>query len=309
MLVLPENIIKKLLDGILTKVKSNYTGEAVKADSILYQLFYGNKIGKYDYYVQSVKLFVDRGINDPRKIHTRVMFDPDRVHLPTIHIVLPSKLPSDGDAIGIDSGYQDNFITSDNRVIEVLTRTFRAQYNLVITSDNPTEVMLIYYLIEALLVSIFDSFELNGLMNPQLSAQDLQLNSELIPKGIFVRSIGLSVSNEVNVPKFITVDTIKNLIFNNEEVKYYVETITVTSETGFYIIDVDDGTLQMLVAVLPPYADDITVTWSSSDEEKATIDVNGLVTAISDGVIQIRATANDGTEVYGEKTVTISNQT
>ena len=41
----------------------------------------------------------------------------------------------------------------------------------------------------------------------------------------------------------------------------------------------------------------------------ATVSSNGLVTAVSNGTVSIRATANDGSGIYGEILITITNQT
>jgi uncharacterized protein YjdB len=51
---------------------------------------------------------------------------------------------------------------------------------------------------------------------------------------------------------------------------------------------------------LPADADDKTYTWTSDNEGIATVDENGVVTAVSLGAASIRATANDGSGVYGE---------
>ena len=55
------------------------------------------------------------------------------------------------------------------------------------------------------------------------------------------------------------------------------------------------GATQLLIAtVLPENADNQSVTWSSSDVLTATVDLNGLVTAISQGTTTITVTTNDG---------------
>ena len=58
------------------------------------------------------------------------------------------------------------------------------------------------------------------------------------------------------------------------------------------------GSTQTLTAtVLPANASDKTVTWSSSDESIATVNANGLVTAVSQGFTTITATTNDGSNL------------
>jgi uncharacterized protein YjdB len=74
-------------------------------------------------------------------------------------------------------------------------------------------------------------------------------------------------------------------------------------------IETDDGTLQMVATILPTNATEQTVTWSlSNGGGHAVISPTGLVTAKSNGKVTVRAAANDGSGLYGEREVVISNQ-
>ena len=84
--------------------------------------------------------------------------------------------------------------------------------------------------------------------------------------------------------------------------------VTVTGTEGRTAITTDDGTLQMTATVSPDTATNKNVTWSVSDVSIATISTAGILTAISNGTVTVKATAVDGSGVYGEKTITISNQ-
>ena len=53
-------------------------------------------------------------------------------------------------------------------------------------------------------------------------------------------------------------------------------------------------TLQLTVTVKPSYADNKTITWTSSDEKVATVDKDGKVTAVANGTATITATSADG---------------
>lgn len=89
-----------------------------------------------------------------------------------------------------------------------------------------------------------------------------------------------------------------------------VTSITVTGTGGVNTITIDEGTLQLIAEVLPTDATNKTVTWSiTNGTGQAIISSSGLVTAIANGSVIARATANDGSGVYGELTLTISNQT
>jgi len=71
----------------------------------------------------------------------------------------------------------------------------------------------------------------------------------------------------------------------------------------------EGGTLQLYTNVEPDNASDTTKTWSViNGTGSATIAQTGIVTAVSDGTVTIRATANDASGVYDDYQITISNQ-
>jgi hypothetical protein len=89
-----------------------------------------------------------------------------------------------------------------------------------------------------------------------------------------------------------------------------VTKITVSGAAGATAITTDNGTLQLSAAVLPANASNKTVTWSIADGTgKASINASGLVTAIENGTVTARATANDASGVYGTLSIDISGQT
>jgi len=69
----------------------------------------------------------------------------------------------------------------------------------------------------------------------------------------------------------------------------------------------EGATLQLTATVLPEDATDKTVTWTSSDEAVATVDVNGLVTAVAPGETSITATTNDGSDLSASCVVTVTS--
>ena len=85
--------------------------------------------------------------------------------------------------------------------------------------------------------------------------------------------------------------------------------ITVTGADGATEITTDNGTLQLTADVTPTDATNKTVTWSVQNSTgQASVDASGLVTAITNGTVTAKATANDGSGIYGTLTITISNQ-
>ena len=67
------------------------------------------------------------------------------------------------------------------------------------------------------------------------------------------------------------------------------------------------GTFQMTASVYPDSANDKRITWSSSDPTIASVDENGLVTALKKGTATITAAAMDGSGVKSTCKVTVSN--
>ena len=89
------------------------------------------------------------------------------------------------------------------------------------------------------------------------------------------------------------------------------QTIPITSinVTGGTSISTDGGTLQLYATVLPSNATDKSVLWSvSSISGQATVDGSGLVRAVSNGTVAVKATATDDSGVSGTLTITIANQ-
>ena len=70
-----------------------------------------------------------------------------------------------------------------------------------------------------------------------------------------------------------------------------VASITITPETAAIV---GGQKVALSSEILPANADDLTITWSSSDDGVATVDTNGLVTGVASGTAVITATTTDG---------------
>jgi hypothetical protein len=86
--------------------------------------------------------------------------------------------------------------------------------------------------------------------------------------------------------------------------------IAVNGQGGASTITTNDGTLQMTATITPANATNQAVTWSvTNGPGSATISATGLLTAQNNGTVTVKATAQDGSNVSGTKTITISGQT
>ena len=88
-----------------------------------------------------------------------------------------------------------------------------------------------------------------------------------------------------------------------------VSSITVTGAGNATAITINGGTLQMFAAVLPANATNQAVTWSVvNGTGQATISSGGLLTAVANGTVTVKATAQDTSGVFGSLGITISGQ-
>ena len=80
--------------------------------------------------------------------------------------------------------------------------------------------------------------------------------------------------------------------------------LAISAPRNYIDVDGEDKTLQLTARVLPEDAAQ-SVTWSTSNKRIATVDANGVVTALKAGTVTITATATDGTGVRAKFTVKV----
>lgn len=199
MIMIPEIVIANLVETVLKVIECDFNDHVEEKDTLLYYILGDNQYKKFNFFEQAKDIFL-RDNDHPRKIEVRMLFDAQRASLPTIHITMPQE-SNDADGIGVDEGYEDNVLNTNKTTFhKTYTRAFGVQYNIIITSDNSSEVLLIYHLLKAMLISIIDHVELSGIRNPKLSGQDLQMNSDIVPVNVFVRGVGINFMYEESIP-------------------------------------------------------------------------------------------------------------
>jgi len=222
MILLPEIKIKALLDAYLGLIYNDYINTSNKTKTFIYKLFNGNKVDNYDFYLQAVKI-LSRSKDDPRKLEVRTFFDRSRASIPTIHINLPAESPI-GDGIGFDPNYeQPEFNDTDSTFQETVTRTFATKYNIIVTSDNQFEVVILYYALKAIMISNYESLEMNGLRLPKFSGQDMILRDDLVPNAIYARSLSLDTMYEFTVPNLYLKSFPQNVEFISQPYSQFDE--------------------------------------------------------------------------------------
>jgi len=82
--------------------------------------------------------------------------------------------------------------------------------------------------------------------------------------------------------------------------------ILITNQVNMAAITVDKGTYQVTAVVLPTDATDKSLAWTITGP--ATVNTSGLVTATGNGTTVVKATAKDGSGIFGTLSIPISGQ-
>lgn len=217
---IPEIELHNTLKAILTLIREDYENRSNKEHTLLYKILGSNRLQRYNLYEQGKKVFLAKE-DDPRFLDVQMFFNMKRASIPTIHITLPSEQAGQ-DGLGIDEGYADpayDEIPSlgDPDVLQTspnYTRRFDTTYNIIITSDNTNEVILIYHLLRAILIPVFDHLNQVGIENCKIGGRDIQAYPSLVPDSIFMRGLSLSFSYQITSPGIFKQDIIQKIILD-----------------------------------------------------------------------------------------------
>lgn len=113
-----------------------------------------------------------------------------------------------------------------------------------------------------------------------------------------------------NLCNKVTKICIDNVVLDTLFMPTLVEEISIGPDPAE--IDTKEGTLQLTVDVLPDDATDPSVTWEIvTGSHLASVTPAGLLSAngTANGTVKVRATANDGSGIYDDLSIYISNQT
>lgn len=199
-LTIPEFILLDAIEKGLQFVRDDYrecVAKGSESTSYLFRLLGEARIQRYKYLEQGKAILLAE-IDDPRRLTVDLMYNMEIKKVPAIYIALAQEQAGES-GMGLDEGYQRGYY-GDTTFTPSFTRRINTSYNVMIVSDNSNEVVLLYHFMRAMLLSLHPHLNLKGIENIAMSGQDLQLYSDMIPKGTFMRAVGLSVQYEITVP-------------------------------------------------------------------------------------------------------------
>lgn len=220
MIFLPEIRLKKIVDSLFGYLRTDLTQNIQNGTenmSYLYLLFHedAQDTNASVNYEEAKNIFL-RKEDNPRYLKVRPAFDRQRAAMPTIHIVIPQ----DSESMLQIGDLQGELYEDDYSLTEKLERGYQTQFNLIASSDNINEVLLINYILRALLVGSIPQLQVVGFINPQFAVQDLNVNQELFPVNAYMKGILMTATYTETIPQVGKEGKTNVIVFDINKIKY-----------------------------------------------------------------------------------------
>lgn len=197
---MPELIIYNFIKTIQKILKKDFEENLDKSKTLLNSLFEKDRDEKklqletYDHLKQAEKILISKGFAVNLGYNTEVS------KMGCVHILLPSE-NSQPTGIGGNDGYQED-LEFDDSFSPIFSQSFSTTYNLLISSENSLEVLMIYNFLKASFLSLHEHLELYGFQNLKMGGNDIQMQQDLVPTNIYHRSLTISFDYEMIIPSF-----------------------------------------------------------------------------------------------------------
>ena len=213
MATIPILKVKKFVDLLIEFVKTDYDNATDKTKSFLYAVLGDNVENGWDFYANGIEIF-GRGVDDKRKLETRLMFDRSRAMLPTIHVREPAKNKGTSDGIGF---MDDNYVANEDLTIsDTRRKSFTSNFELMITSGNSMEVILIQEVLEAAMLASMDTLTIDFFDLIDFNSRELMMNDDIERNMLFIKTIGLNIQySKSSIPTLYSEQNITTINFNN----------------------------------------------------------------------------------------------
>ena len=122
-------------------------------------------------------------------------------------------------------------------------------------------------------------------------------------EGTYTTQLTVTVSSgEIDSKEETISRTVKNAVIKVTGINVNLD------KNAIELADGQSVAVKATATVLPENATNKQVTWTTSDSKIATVDSNGVVTVLSEGTVDIIATAADGSNITGKATLTVTKK-
>lgn len=205
-ILLPEIVIYNTLESIVKLLRDDLKkNKDNEQESILYKILGVDEEGQpiqmnmYNYFKQAKKI-----VSLPQNLSVNFGYNQEVAKIISLHILLPSETAES--TIGEDEGYLDEGIYSDAKKVGIqpkFTQLFDSTYQIMITSNNSSEVNVVYNILKSMLLMIVPHLELIGLRIPKFSGNDIVMQDDLSPVPIFHKVLNINFKYEHTVPQLL----------------------------------------------------------------------------------------------------------
>lgn len=206
-ILLPEIVIFNTLESIIALIRQDIKDKVNQNETILYKLLGVDEEGKrikmnlYDYFKQAKRMFLA-----PDSLSVNFGYNQEVAKVISLHIIMPSEHGST--SIGADEGY----VEGENGEL-YFTQIYDSTYQIMITSNNSSEVNVIYNILKSMLLMLTSHLELMGIRLPSISGNDIVMRDEFVPVPMFHKVLNLSFKYEHNVPQLVKNDILKKFYY------------------------------------------------------------------------------------------------
>lgn len=216
--VIPEFILLHAVKAGLKFIEQNYNEQLANntvSNSYLYRILQNEEIERYNY-IEQAKAVLFKEEDDPRKLRVDLMYNMDFEKIPSIYVSLPGEQHGQNN-LAIEQDEQPYFdILPDNTVkgyVNKFTRRKNATYSIYIMSDNSNEVTLLYHILDCLIISMTTHLALKGLYNITQGGQDIQIDSDKIPKHLFLKALSIGLQYSRSAPDLRQIPMFTDIMF------------------------------------------------------------------------------------------------
>lgn len=191
--IVPEFVVFNTVQSILKYLNSDYNSQTEKTKTFLYELCNATGMIRYNFFDNAIQIFA-APIDGPRAIKCTFQYNQQQTQFPNMYI----QHAGEQDGVNAISTDEDSYEPADyddtaDGFRHSYARRSNSTIQLVITSDNSNETVMIYYIMKALLLSLRGSGHLTfaGLENVKISGSDIQVQMDNMPRPIHRKVINL----------------------------------------------------------------------------------------------------------------------
>lgn len=192
--------IKRLIEGLVEFVNTDYQNSANESESWLYRMLYDSDDNSdFNFYEQAKACFIDTKLS-PKAIKTTIGWGKNVNGSPTIIIREVSRQKGSYDSIGGING--EIYLNGDkNYGVVQYRKTRKADYEIMVVSNNQLLTITITDILDALLTGAWESIvhEFNLF---DYTIKDMMVNQD-INTPLFIKSLNLSCQYENSIPSII----------------------------------------------------------------------------------------------------------